>query len=225
MRTIGLTGNIGAGKSTVGRLLAEAGVPVIDADQVARDVVEPGTPALLEIAARFPGVVAPDGRLDRKALGARIFQDPAERAALNQITHPRIFQEVVRRLHELRDRGEPLAVYEAALLLENGLGPYEGGLIVVTVSAEEQLRRVRQRDGVSEADVRARLAAQMPQAEKARRATWVLDNSGTEAELRVKVLHLLSALRAQLALHGAAGVIEDPAAGCAPAPDAERARG
>jgi dephospho-CoA kinase len=227
MRTIGLTGNIGAGKSTVGRLLAEAGVPVIDADQVARDIVEPGTPALLEIAARFPGVVGQDGRLDRKALGARIFKDPVEREALNQITHPRIFQEVVRRLHRLEDRGEPFAVYEAALLLENGLGPYEGGLIVVTVSEEEQLRRVRQRDGASEADVRARMAVQMPQAEKARRATWVLDNSGTEAELREKVLHLLSSLRAQAAHASAPGVIEDPA-GCAPhsaRPGGERARG
>ena len=227
MRTIGLTGNIGAGKSTVGRLLAEAGVPVIDADQVARDVVEPGTPALMDIAARFPGVVAPDGRLDRKALGARIFKDPAERAALNQITHPRIFQEVVRRLHLLEDRGEPLAVYEAALLLENGLGPYEGGLIVVTVSEEEQLRRVRQRDCASEHEVRARIAAQMPQAEKARRATWVLDNSGTEADLREKVLHLLSTLRAQATRPVAPGVIDDPA-GCPPPsarPGAERVRG
>ena len=226
MRTIGLTWNIGAGKSTVGRLLAEAGVPVIDADQVARDVVEPGTPALMDIAARFPGVVASDGRLDRKALGARIFTDPAERAALNQITHPRIFQEVVRRLHLLEDRGEPLAVYEAALLLENGLGPYQGGLIVVTVSEEEQLRRVRQRDGSSEAEVRARIAAQMPQAEKARRATWVLDNSGTEGELRDKVLHFLKLLRAERSQPGVPGVLEDraPAYGAQLQPCEERTR-
>jgi dephospho-CoA kinase len=221
MRTIGLTGNIGAGKSTVGRLFAEAGVPVIDADQVARDIVEPGTPALLEIAARFPGVVGPDGRLDRKALGARIFQDPAERAALNQITHPRIFQEVVRRLHELGERGTPLAIYEAALLLENGLGPYQGGLIVVTVSEAEQLRRVRQRDGASEEEVRARIAAQMPQAEKAERATWVLDNSGSPEALKDKVLHLLHALRAEVHHRG---VIDDPAAGAGEA-CAEPARG
>ena len=223
MRTIGLTGNIGAGKSTVGRLFAEAGVPVIDADQVARDIVEPGTPALMEIAARFPGVVGSDGRLDRKALGARIFKDQVEREALNQITHPRIFQEVVRRLHELQDRGAPLAIYEAALLLENGLGPYEGGLLVVTVSEEEQLRRVKARDGASDADVRARIAVQMPQAEKAQRATWVIDNSGTPEQLKEKVLHLLAALRGEV--HHP-GVIDDPAAGAGEtAHCAERARG
>jgi dephospho-CoA kinase len=195
MRTVGLTGNIGSGKSTVGRLLIEAGVPVIDADQVAREIVLPGTPALAEIAARFPGVVGEGGRLDRKALGARIFRDPAERAALNAITHPRIYQEVVRRLQALRAQGVGLAVYEAALLLEHGLGPHDGGLIVVTVSEEEQVRRVQQRDGASEQEVRARIAAQMPQAEKAKRATWVLDNSGTPAELKANVLHLLTELR------------------------------
>jgi dephospho-CoA kinase len=222
MRTIGLTGNIGAGKSTVGRLLAEAGVPVIDADQVSRDIVEPGTPALLEIAARFPGVVGPDGRLDRKALGARIFKDPAEREALNQITHPRIFQEVVRRLHLLQEAGEPLAVYEAALLLENGLGPYEGGLLVVTVSEAEQLRRVRARDGASEQEVRARIATQMPQAEKARRATWVIDNSGSAEELRSKVLHFLQLLRSEVHHRG---VVDEPSSGAPIDACAEPARG
>ena len=90
VRIWGLTGNIGSGKSTVGRMLAAHGIPVVDADQVAREVVEPGRPALRDIAARFPGVLRPDGSLDRKALAARVFADPGEREALNAIVHPAV---------------------------------------------------------------------------------------------------------------------------------------
>ena len=212
MRVLGLTGNIGAGKSTVGRLLSEAGVPVIDADSIAREVVLPGTQALVEIGARFPGVVSPEGSLDRKALAARIFSDPAERAALNQITHPRIEQEVMSRLSRLRREGAPLAVYEAALLVENGhhTAKHPGaegapGLIVVIVPEEEQVRRVLARDGGSEAQVRARIAAQLPQAEKAKVATWVIDNRGSLDDLRVKIARLLAEVRAQAGSLPAAG--------------------
>ena len=204
MRVLGLTGNIGSGKSTVGRLLTAAGVPVIDADLIAREVVEPGTPALAEIGARFPGVIGPGGRLDRKALAARVFGNGEERAALNRITHPRIEQEVMARLAQLRRGGAPLAVYEAALLVENGhytchppeSGSGREGLIVVTVPVEEEVRRVLARDGGTEEQVRARIAAQLPQEEKARLATWVIDNRGTIAELEVKVARLLAELRA-----------------------------
>ena len=197
MRVLGLTGNIGSGKSTVGRLFAEASVPVIDADRIAREIVEPGMPALTEIGARFPGVVGPDGRLDRKALAARVFGDAAELEALNQITHPRIEQEVRARLARLHREGVELAIYEAALLLEMGHQRHaHEGLIVVTASEEEQVRRVLGRDGGTEAQVRARIAAQLPQEEKARRADWVIDNRGTRAELEEKVARLIAELRA-----------------------------
>jgi dephospho-CoA kinase len=201
VRVYGLTGNIGSGKSTVGRMLAEAGVPVIDADRLARDVVEPGTSGLAEIAARFPGVVGEGGRLDRKALAARIFRDPVEREALNQIVHPRIAVEMMERLGKLDCEGAPLAVYEAALIVENGVHAAQHGLIVVTAPEATMLERVRSRDGLGEADARARLSAQLPQAEKVKLATWVIDNGGSLESLRAQVAQVLAALRAGLGAH------------------------
>ncbi|HVI22977.1 MAG TPA: dephospho-CoA kinase, partial [Myxococcales bacterium] len=140
MRVFGLTGNIGTGKSTVASLFGEKGVPVIDADQVARDVVAKGTEGLRQVEARFPGVVAPDGTLDRKALAARVFADAQERLALNAILHPRIGLEVKNRLDRLAAQGQDIALYEAALIVENGLEHGLGGLIVVTAPIGEQLK-------------------------------------------------------------------------------------
>jgi dephospho-CoA kinase len=195
VRIWGLTGNIGSGKSTVGRMLSARGIPVVDADEVAREVVEPGRPALREIALRFPGVIGPDGSLDRKALAARVFADPAEREALNRIVHPRIAQEVAARMGALEAAGEKIAVYEAALIVENGLQRRMDGLIVVSAPEEAQIARLRLREGMSEAEARARIASQLPPAEKARHATVVIDNSGSEAELAQKVEQLVSRLR------------------------------
>jgi dephospho-CoA kinase len=195
VRIWGLTGNIGSGKSTVGRMLSARGIPVVDADEVAREVVEPGRPALREIALRFPGVIGPDGSLDRKALAARVFADPAEREALNRIVHPRIAQEVAARMGALEAAGEKIAVYEAALIVENGLQRRMDGLIVVSAPEEAQIARLRLREGMGEAEARARIASQLPPAEKARHATVVIDNSGSEAELAQKVEQLVSRLR------------------------------
>ena len=195
MRVWGLTGNIGAGKSTVARLLADRGVPVVDADRIAREIVAPGSAALREIAARWPAVVSADGTLDRKALAALIFQDAGERTALNRITHPRIAAEVAARLAALAAAGSPLAVYEAALIVENQTDQGLAGLVVVTAPEEVQLDRLRRRDGMTEADARARLAAQLPQAEKVRRATFVIDNAGSAAALAEQVDRLLAAMQ------------------------------
>jgi dephospho-CoA kinase len=195
VRIWGLTGNIGSGKSTVGRMLAAGGIPVVDADQVAREVVEPGRPALGEIAARFPGVLRPDGSLDRKALAARVFADAAERAALNAIIHPRIAEEVAGRMAALAAAGEKVSVYEAALIVENGLQHGLDGLIVVTTPAEVQIQRLRLRDGMSEEEARARIASQLSAAEKARAATVVIENGGSEAELAAQVQRLIERLR------------------------------
>jgi dephospho-CoA kinase len=196
VRLFGLTGNIGAGKSTVARLLVRHGVPVIDADQVARDVVQSGQPALGEIAARFgPGVLQADGSLDRKALGALVFSDANERKALNAIIHPRISQAAAVRIAALAAAGHAVAVYEAALIVENGLDRGLDGLIVVTAKEELQLVRLRLRDGLTEAEALARLAAQLPAAEKVKRATFVIENHGSEADLDAQVAKLLDSMR------------------------------
>ena len=195
VRIWGLTGNIGSGKSTVGRMLMAGGIPVVDADRVAREVVEPGRPALREIASRFPGSVRADGSLDRKALAARVFADAAERAALNAIVHPRIAEEVARRMAALAASGEKVAVYEAALIVENGLHRGLEGLIVVTAPPEVQIERLRRRDGMTEEEARARIASQLSADEKARAAAVVIENGGSEAELVAQVERLIERLR------------------------------
>src|SRR5215471_9429662 len=155
-KVIGLTGNIGSGKSTVARMLGELGADVIDADQVARDVVKPGLPAFDEIVAEFgPAAVGQDGAIDRKALGALVFGDPKARRRLEAITHPRIAMETQRRIGASK---APVVVYEATLLVENGIHKGLDGLIVVVAPEEEQVARVVARDGMAAEEVgRSRL--------------------------------------------------------------------
>lgn len=196
MRVIGLTGGIATGKSAVSAMLRALGAKVIDADAVAREVVEPGEPALQEIAARFPGVVGADGRLDRQELGRRIFADPREREALNAIVHPRIQERVREKIDALARAGEQLVVYDVPLLFENRLEQWMGGVIVVTAPREAQVARLAQRNGLSRADAEARIDAQMPLEEKVRRATWVIDNSGDLAGTERQVERLWASLRA-----------------------------
>ncbi len=195
MRVWGLTGNIGSGKSTVARLLAARGVPVVDADQIAREVVMPGRPALKEIAGRWPKVISPDGALDRKALAARVFADPKEREELNHIVHPRIAEEVSARLGALAGADHPVAVYEAALIVETRLQDGLDGLIVVTAPEETQIARLLRRDGMTRAEIRERMAAQLPVADKLRHATVVIDNAGGEQDLTAQVDRLVAILR------------------------------
>jgi dephospho-CoA kinase len=195
VRTFGLTGNIGSGKSTVARILVEKGIPVVDADQLAREVVLSGTPALAEIAARFPGVVSPQGVLDRKALGARVFADEGERRALNAIVHPRIAERSAARMAQLAEAGTELAIYEAALVVENGLHEALDGLIVVVAPEAVQLARLLARDGMTAEEARARIAAQLPQERKVALADFVIDNSGSREALVAQVEELLPRLR------------------------------
>ncbi len=188
VRVIGLTGGIGSGKSAVARMFRDLGAEVIDADQVARDVVEPGQPALADLVAAFgPGILGPDGRLDRKRLGERVFADADARKRLNAITHPRIGAETARRIQALGAQGASVVIYEAALLVENGLHAGLGGLVVVSAPEETQIARVVARDGLSEAEARARMAAQLPLAAKIAAATHVIDNSGPLEHTRRQV--------------------------------------
>jgi len=184
-RVIGLTGNIGSGKSTVARMLGELGADVIDADQVARDVVKPGLPAFDEIVAEFgPVSLAKDGTIDRKALGAHVFGDPLARRRLEAITHPRIAMETQRRIGASK---AAVVVYEATLLVENGIHKGLDGLIVVTSPEAQQVARVVARDGMAEEEVERRLAAQLPAAKKAAEADWVVKNEGSLADLQRQV--------------------------------------
>jgi dephospho-CoA kinase len=187
MRVLGLTGGIGSGKSVVAQMFARLGAAVIDADQLAREVVEPGQPALAEIATTFgPDVLLPDGHLDRPKLAAIIFADPAARAKLDAITHPRI---QVRMDEEIKARraGPGILIVDIPLLYENDRTHSVERVIVVWVDPQTQLRRIRQRDGLSADAARQRIAAQMPLEAKRARADHVIDNSGNREDTRRQV--------------------------------------
>ena len=182
MITVGLTGGIASGKSTVARTLAGLGVPVLDLDQVAREVVAPGSPALAEIAARWPDVVH-DGRLDRKALGAHVAAAPEARRELEAITHPRIWAHAEAWLATQAAAGAPAAVVEAALMVETGSWRRYDRVVVVSCAPATQRARLAAREGYDGATVERWLAAQAPAADKERVADVVLRNDGDPAEL------------------------------------------
>ena len=197
MRVIGLTGGIASGKSTVARMLRDLGAEVVDADQVARDVVAPGQPALDEIVRAFGAeILDASGALDRKKLGALVFADPDKRRTLNGITHPRIGAATALRLQALRDRGVPVAVYEAALIVENKMHLGLDGLIVTSVDEPTQLERTIQRDRLTVDEAWARLRAQAPLADKLAAATWVVDTSGSLEQTAARVRALWDQIRA-----------------------------
>ncbi|HRI65405.1 MAG TPA: dephospho-CoA kinase [Polyangium sp.] len=176
----GLTGGIACGKSTVAGRFRDAGITVIDADQVARQAVAPGTSGLTEIIKAFGNeVLRPDGTLDRAKLATIVFHDDEKRKTLNRILHPRIAGRTMQMGQELASRGEPFACYEAALLVENRAADMFRPLVVVIAPEALQIARVMKRDGLSEEDARARISSQMPIAEKAAAADFVIDTSGT----------------------------------------------
>ncbi|MCW2744610.1 MAG: dephospho-CoA kinase [Mycobacterium sp.] len=182
---IGLTGGIGAGKSAVAELLAAHGAVVVDADRVAREVVAPGTPGLAAVAEAFgPGVLAPDGSLDRPALGAIVFADPAVRRRLEAITHPLIGAETLRRIERAGDA--PVIVHDVPLLVEAGLTHGYDDIVVVEAPREVRLERLAGR-GVARADAEARMASQATDAQRRAVATVVVDNAGDREALRRQV--------------------------------------
>ena len=196
MNIYGLTGGIASGKSTVSRMLRELGAEVLDADVIAREVVEPGTPGLQAVAERFPGVLDASGRLDRAKLGERVFGDPKERAALNALLHPLIGQQFLLRTQELAERGLERVIYDAPLLIENRLHEAMNGVVLVWVPREVQKARLMRRDGLDEAAAEARLAAQLPLDGKRQHATWLVDNSGDLGTTRARVEEVWRAMLA-----------------------------
>jgi len=195
LKVLGLTGGIGAGKSTVARLFAARGVPVLDADALSREVVAPGQPAHAQIAKVWPDAIAPDGTIDRKRLGHVVFADPAARAHLEAITHPHIQALAERYFAALAAAGHRLVVYEATLLVETGRHRDFDGLIVVTASPAVQLQRILARGGLSRQAAQARLDAQAPVEAKLAAATYVIDNDGSLADTEAQVDALLRKLR------------------------------
>lgn len=179
MLVVGLTGGIASGKSTVSGYLKDLGAAVIDADQLAREMVQASSPVLREIAACFgEGVLDESGQLDRKKLAHHIFAFPAAREKLNSILHPRIIEKVRELIADYREEGKaPLIVVDAPLLLEAGMQDMVDEVWVVSVPFRDQLERVMQRDGISREEAEARLNAQMPLAEKLRYADRIIDNS------------------------------------------------
>lgn len=195
---VGLTGGIGSGKSAVAGYFRELGVPVVDADQVSREVVEPGTEGLSALTEAFGvDVLQPDGTLDRKALGAKVFGDPAARRQLEGILHPRILQRSVEHFQRLAAEGHAYVVYEAALLVEGGRHEQMAALVVVAASEENQLARVMARDGLTEEQARQRLAAQLPLAEKVAVADHVIVNDGTLDDAKARTAEVHQALLAR----------------------------
>lgn len=191
MLVAGLTGGIGSGKSAASACFAALGVPVIDADQVAREVVEPGSEALGRIGAHFgPEVIRADGTLDRAALRRIVFDKERERSWLETLLHPLIRDRILDTLEQLDQHGHPYAVLASPLLLETDQHLLVNRVIVVDAPQALQIERTMQRDAVDEAQVRQILAAQMSREERLQHADFVLDNSGSEASLQAAVAAL-----------------------------------
>ncbi|HSP31077.1 MAG TPA: dephospho-CoA kinase [Halomonas sp.] len=188
---IGLTGGIGSGKSTVARAFETLGAAWVDADDVAREVVAPGESALLAIKTRFGDqVINPDGTLHRAALRDIVFKDPEQRQWLESATHPRIRERLLQHLDRLKSEGAPYVLLVSPLLFESGQNTFVNRTVVVDVPKELQLTRTLQRDGVSESQVHAILAAQLPRAQRLARADDVIDNSGDHASMMKQVAQL-----------------------------------
>ncbi|MCY1062330.1 dephospho-CoA kinase [Nannocystis sp. SCPEA4] len=196
MDVYGLTGGIGSGKSAAAEIFEDCGIPVVSADELSRVVVTPGSEGLGAVVAAFgQGVLDDNGELNRRKLGAVVFKDPALRQKLESILHPRIrerFQDV---LATLAATGHKLVVYEVPLLFETGLDRQVKAVILVSAPEAQRIARVVARDRLTEAEVRARLAAQLDDASRRARAHFILENDRDLDHLKQQVHTLLPALR------------------------------
>ena len=198
MLLVGLTGGIASGKSTVSALLAERGAEIIDADHIARQVVMPGTHAWHKIRDHFgPGVLFPDGTIDRQALADIVFADPAKLTVLNEITHPEIFARIADRLEAHHDQ-DVVVVLDAALLIEAGLADGVDVVVVTHSPREIQLERLAAK-GMGARDAEARIGAQLAPEQRLARADIVIDNTGSLEELASRVDEVWEELQRRLA--------------------------
>ncbi len=194
----GLTGGFASGKSSVAARWRARRLPVIDADDIAREVLALGTSGLEEVVKTFgPDVLQKDGSLDRKGLGAVVFRDPEARKKLESITHPRIVAATVQRASELETQGEPLACYEASLLVERGMADLFRPLVVVAAEERRQIAWARTRDGLAEAEARSRFLAQLPLREKLAAADYVIQNDSDLPALFARADEVLDAICAR----------------------------
>ncbi|HET7929646.1 MAG TPA: dephospho-CoA kinase [Actinomycetota bacterium] len=197
MLLVGLTGGIGSGKSTVARLLEKRGAVVFDADLLAREAVEPGTPGHAAVIERFGAdVLAPGGELDREALASIVFADPSARRDLEEIVHPEVRRLFAEGSEAYRDT-DRVVVFSAPLLVETGMHTAFEILVVVSATVPTQIERLMRQRGMSEASIRARIEAQAPLEDKAAVADFLVDNEGTLDELESQVERLWNDLSAR----------------------------
>ena len=200
---VGLTGGIASGKTTVSEMFAEMGIPVIDADDLAREVVEPGTPGLQAIVEEFgEDVLDQEGRLDRKKVGELVFGDEEARETLNAILHPRIGAAGAKYIEEYRDHPAPYVIYEGALLVETGA--YKAFSALVVVSADEPVQRLRliARDGYTLSEANARIDSQLPLSRKVEVGDYVVTNNGNLESTRDQVARVHEQLVARFGAKG-----------------------
>lgn len=189
MKIIGLTGNIASGKTEVAKIFKELGATIIDADKIAREVVEPGEPAWQEIVEEFgSNILNSDGSINRKKLGEIIFNDDRRREQLNRITHPRIMAKIKETIDQCKKENVKVAIIEAALIVERGgLLNVIDELIVVSADVDTQIERIMTRDGLHRNEALSRMESQMPISEKTKHAAYIIDNAGSLRETRKQV--------------------------------------
>ncbi len=197
---LGLTGGIATGKSTVSAMLRERGIPVIDADVIAREVVEPGKPAYEAIVKHFGrDILLPGGEINRKLLGDVVFSDETERQKLNAIVHPEVRRVMREQAKQAEREGAPIVFMDIPLLYESKLQHLVDKIVVVYAPAAMQLTRMMERDELDEEQANKRLRAQLPIEQKKLDADYVIDNTGTREETEKQVEELLAELKAELA--------------------------
>jgi dephospho-CoA kinase len=196
---VGLTGGIATGKSTVSAIFRHAGAKIIDADQIARNVVKKGLPAWQKIVAHFgPRVLMADGQINRAILAEVVFNDPVQKRYLNAIVHPHVRRKTEELMQELREKEvNGVVVLDVPLLYEVGMDSDLDKIIVVYVPEVIQLERLMERDGLSEQSARVRIQSQMPIEEKKQRADIVIDNSGSPEATQTKALEIYRTLASQ----------------------------
>ena len=197
MLVLGLTGNIGCGKSSVSTIFMENNIKVVDADIVARQIFD-NKNLLNEVCSTFgKSIRNQDGSLNRRALGNIVFNDDEKLILLNNLTHPKIKQKILSKVEEYKNQGEKIVVIDAALLIEDDYIPYIQKLILITCRKEIQINRIIARDNCTKEEAISRINSQMSQEEKVKFADYIIDNSNSFEELQKKVLELISVLQGE----------------------------